>query len=45
MRGQLLETESDSFLVIIEVKDNNIQFLIELNDLLRMVDPAPLTGL
>ena len=41
MRGKLLETESDPLLVIIKVEDDNIEFLVELYDLLGMVDPAP----
>src|SRR5690606_12149588 len=41
MRGKLLETQGNPLLVIIEVEDNDIEFLIKLNDLLGMVDPAP----
>jgi len=41
MRGKLLETQGDPLLFIVEVEDNNIEFLIKLNDLLGMVDPAP----
>ncbi len=41
MRGKLLETEGDALLLLVEVKDNDLDLLIEGNDLLRMVDTAP----
>ena len=39
--SKLLQTESDSLLSLIEVKDNNVNLLIKSNNLLRMVDTAP----
>ena len=40
MWGQLLQTESDTLLLLIEVEDNNVDLLVELNNLLRIVDAA-----
>ena len=41
MRLQLLQTKRDSFLILIKVKYNNIQFLIQLKHLIWMVDTSP----
>ena len=41
MSLELLQTESDSLLVLIEIEDNDIDLLVEGNNLLRMVDSAP----
>ena len=41
MSLELLQTESDSLLVLIEVEDNDIDLLVKGNNLLRMVDSAP----
>jgi hypothetical protein len=39
--SKLFQAKSDTFLVIIEIEDDNIQFLVELYDLLGMVNPSP----
>ena len=41
MRSQLLQAKSDTLLLVIEVKDNHVDLLVELNDLLRMRNTAP----
>lgn len=41
MRSELLQTEGDTLLLFIEVENNNVQFLIELNDFVRIVYAAP----
>ena len=41
MRSQLFQTKSYTFLLVIEVKNNNVQLLIQLNDLVRVVYAAP----
>jgi len=38
---ELLETESDSLLSLIEVEDNYVDLLVESNNLLWMVDTSP----
>ena len=41
MRSQLLQTQCDTLLLVIEVKDNNVDLLIQLNDFLGIVNAAP----
>ena len=41
MRSELFETESDTFLVFIEIKDDHVDFLVEFDDFFRMDDSAP----
>ena len=41
MWSKLLETESDSLLLLIEIENNNLNLLIELNNLFRIVYAAP----
>ena len=41
MRSQLLQTESDALLLVVEVEDNDIDLLVELDNLLGIVDAAP----
>ena len=41
MGGQLLETQGDTLLLLIEVKDDDLDLLIEGDNLFRMVDTAP----
>src|SRR5512142_963838 len=41
VRSKLFQTQSYSLLIIIKIENNNIEFLVELNDLLRMINPAP----
>ena len=41
MWGELLETEGDAFLAVVEVEDNDLDLLVELDDFLRIVDTAP----
>ena len=41
MRSELLQTQSDALLLLVEVEDNNIDLLVELDNLLRIVDAAP----
>jgi hypothetical protein len=41
MRSELLETESDTFLILIEIKDNDIDLLVELQELVRIIYAAP----
>ena len=41
MRSQLFQAKSDTFLFIVEVKDNNVDLLIKLNDFFRMRNTAP----
>ena len=39
--SKLLETESDSLLLLVEVENDNLELLVEADNLLRMVDAAP----
>ena len=41
MRGELLQAESDTFLAFVEAKDNDIDFLVELDNLFRIGDATP----
>ena len=41
VRSQLLQTKSDAFLFVIEVKDNDVDLLIELNHFMRIAYAAP----
>ena len=41
VRSQLFQTKSDTFLLVIEVKNNNVQLLIQLNDFIRMIYATP----
>ena len=41
MRRKLLETESDALLLLVEIKDDNVELLVELHDFLRVTDAAP----
>ncbi len=41
VRSQLLETERDTFLLLIEVEDNDVDLLVELQQLVRVVYAAP----
>ena len=41
MWSQLLQTKSDALLLVVEVDDNDVEFLIELNDFLRIAYAAP----
>ena len=41
MRSQLLQAESDTLLLIIEVEDNDVELLVEFNHFFRIADAAP----
>ena len=41
MRGELFQAEGDTLLVIIEIENDDLDLLIKLNDLFRMVDTSP----
>ena len=41
VRGQLLETERDPLLVLVEIEYNDVDLLVELQYLVGVVDPAP----
>ena len=41
VRSQLLQTQSNTFLLLIEVKDNNVNLLVERNDVLRIGNTIP----
>ena len=41
MRGELLQTQRDALLLIVEVEDHDTDLLVELDDLLGMVHAAP----
>ena len=41
MRAELLETESDALLGVVEVEDDDIDLLVELDNLFGMADAAP----
>ncbi len=41
MRSELLQTESDTLLLIVEIKDNNVELLVEFNHFLRIAYAAP----
>ena len=42
MRSELLQTESDTLLLIVEIKDNNVELLVEFNHFLRIAYGAQL---
>ena len=41
MRSELLQTESNTLLLIIKVKDNNIEFLTDFNEIMGIVNATP----
>ena len=41
MRSELLQTESDTLLLVVEVQDNNVDLLVELNNLAGIAYAAP----
>ena len=41
MRSELLQAESDTLLLIVEVEDNHADLLVERNDLFGVIDAAP----
>ena len=41
MRSELLQAESDTLLLVVEVEDNNVDLLVELYNLLRIAYAAP----
>ena len=41
VRSELLQTESDTLLLVIEVEDNNINLLVECYNLVRIAYAAP----
>ena len=41
MRSELFQTEGDTFLLIIEVENNNVDLLVERNNLVRIAYAAP----
>ena len=41
MLGELLETESDPLLLLVEIKDDDLDLFIEGNNLLRVIDTTP----
>ena len=41
MRSELLESEGDPLLLLVEIKNNDLDLLVKGNNLLRMVDSAP----
>src|SRR5262249_36963722 len=41
MRGELLQTKADTFLAIVEIQYDDLQFLIQLQHLARVADAAP----
>ena len=41
MWGKLLETESDTLLLLIEVKNNDLDLLVKSDNLFRVIDTAP----
>ena len=41
VRSELLETELDTFLLVIEVDDNNLDLLVEFNDIVWVIDTSP----
>ena len=41
MRSQLLQTESDTLLLVVEVQNNNVDLLVELNNLAGIAYAAP----
>ena len=41
VRGELFQTESDAFLLVVEVENNDIEFLVERNDLFGVAYAAP----
>ena len=41
VRNELLQAESDTLLVLVEIENNDLQFLVEMYNLLRMIDTTP----
>ena len=41
MRSKLFQAEGDTFLIFIEIKNNNLDFLIQFDNLFRMADTSP----
>ena len=41
VRSELLETKGDAVLLVVEVKDNHIDLLVELNHLVRIINTTP----
>ena len=41
MGKELLQAESDALLLVVEVEDNNVEFLVELNNFVRVVNSTP----
>ena len=41
MGRELLEAEGDTFLRVVEVEDDHVEFLVELYDSVRIVHAAP----
>ena len=41
MRSELLQAESNTLLVVVEVKDNDLDLFIQLDDLFGMIDTSP----
>ncbi len=41
MRSQLFQAKSDTFLFVIEVKDNNVELLIQFNHFFRIANTSP----
>ena len=41
MRSELLQTESDALLLLVEVEDNHVELLVEFHNLVRIADAAP----
>ena len=41
MWSELLQTESDAVLFVVEVEDNHVDLLVELNHLVRIIYAAP----
>ena len=44
MRGELLQTQGDALLGLVEVEDHDVDLLIERHDLLGVVYAAPTRG-
>ena len=41
MRSKLLQAQSDTLLLVVEIKDNNVEFLVKFNNFLRIAYAAP----
>ena len=41
VRSELLQAESDALLLFVEVENNNVDFLVELNNFVWVVDASP----